>query len=657
MDKLIPKYLPPRPFIPVKNKYYLTTNVEDFHVVLYYINPNKASLVVRNLESEAGWIYNLQLKILSNNEEEIINIGKYDNNYMHLDIETKKVILEPTNINNHQLIPKRIIQTFPKNKAFSLIHYNTIMTFIELNPEYEYYFYDDKRSEKFIKDNFSSDIFKAYKTLDIGKLKSELFRLCYLYLYGGCYVDCKFISKFSLRDYIESNDKFIITQDQNNNVYPGLIITVPKNQIILDAIKSYVNIILQRDYSNITHIFSSYSLTNSVNNSPKDVQIKFKYILPKIIDIKTNEEIIPGFNIDYFIYPHISYTVAFNEKKIYNNDIFLDNYTIKVYPYSSSEKFDFYIEDNKIKVIRTDSTNGWNLELKIKLINNITNEEKDVMIGSSDHNIKIVNINSIVIGSSENDIKSVGIISNEKKIQNAEFLDKYTIKVYPYPFPDRFDFSIEGDKIRVKRLYSPTGWGQQLKIRLIDNFTNEEKDVMIGSSDHNIKIVDINSNAKKIQTNVGFLDKYTIKVYPYPFPDRFDFSIEGDKIRVKRLDSPTGWGQQLKIRLIDNFTNEEKDVMIGSSDHNIKIVDINSNAKKIQTNVGFLDKYTIKVYPYPFPDRFDFSIEGDKIRVKRLDSPTGWGQQLKIRLIDIMTNEEKDVMIGSSDHNVKIVKI
>ncbi|MEM3857871.1 MAG: hypothetical protein QW478_00550, partial [Candidatus Micrarchaeaceae archaeon] len=80
MKLVIPKYLPQRNFIPIKNKYYLLHHNNHFHCVIYFINYNKAKVIIRNLDSETGWNQNLYIKIFDDISEETINIPKQGKN-------------------------------------------------------------------------------------------------------------------------------------------------------------------------------------------------------------------------------------------------------------------------------------------------------------------------------------------------------------------------------------------------------------------------------------------------------------------------------------------------------------------------------------------------------------------------------------------------
>ena len=67
----------------------------------------------------------------------------------------------------------------------------TLKDTIKMNPEYTLYYFDHSDRKKFMKEyaNASSNIYKIYKKLIPGAFQADLFRLCILEKYGGCYSD------------------------------------------------------------------------------------------------------------------------------------------------------------------------------------------------------------------------------------------------------------------------------------------------------------------------------------------------------------------------------------------------------------------------------------------------------------------------------------
>lgn len=156
--------------ILIKNNYYITDNPhnDEFHIAIYYVANNKCKIIVRRLDS-AEWGQDLKIIIMDidNVHFEKISLGSCDENLKVVDIYTN-IILQQT-IYEDQVIPKVIIQTSNENMNKSIFHYNSIISFVELNPEYEYKFFNDDDCRKFIVENFK-DIIDEYDLLVPGKI-------------------------------------------------------------------------------------------------------------------------------------------------------------------------------------------------------------------------------------------------------------------------------------------------------------------------------------------------------------------------------------------------------------------------------------------------------------------------------------------------------
>jgi len=88
-------------------------------------------------------------------------------------------------------IPKNIFQT---HKSFNYIKtkpklLNAVKSWTKFSNEFNYYFYNDKMCENFMKEHFDGVIYNAYIMLPMGVMKADLWRYCIIYKYGGIYSD------------------------------------------------------------------------------------------------------------------------------------------------------------------------------------------------------------------------------------------------------------------------------------------------------------------------------------------------------------------------------------------------------------------------------------------------------------------------------------
>lgn len=138
----------------IKNNYFITDNDfnDDFSIIIYYLADNKCKIIIRRLDDYC-WGQDLKIKIMTidDTEYEKISLGSCDENFKIIEFYTNILLYKIDYID--QLIPKVIVQTSNYDMNLNIYHYNSIMTFIDLNPEYEYKFFTDDECRQFIKNN------------------------------------------------------------------------------------------------------------------------------------------------------------------------------------------------------------------------------------------------------------------------------------------------------------------------------------------------------------------------------------------------------------------------------------------------------------------------------------------------------------------------
>ena len=335
----------------------------------------------------------IKLYNLNDNSFENISLGSSKYNKKIIYISTN-IELEPV-IYIDQNIPKTIIQTSKTNKYNSLLHFNSVHTFLELNPEYEYYFFDDTDSRLFIKNNFDESVLDAFDLLYPGAYKADLFRYCYIFINGGCYFDNKYILRKPLRKIIKPEYDNLLCKDINDALMFNSVILYIKNR---EEIKSCIyNIVdnIKNNYYGLCslsptgpRLFNKYTNNENIILNHKVFGKNYnecKVLIKKDNELFANTHYKGYYNRDR---EREEYHFLYDKKEIYYLNLKkINNYTILVYPHIYNDKYDFdIIDDLFIKIIRIDSNNGWGLNLKIKLINNLTNDIKIINIGSSQYN-------------------------------------------------------------------------------------------------------------------------------------------------------------------------------------------------------------------------------------------------------------------------------
>jgi hypothetical protein len=239
----------------------------------------------------------------------------------------------------------------------------------------------------------------------------------------------------------------------------------------------------------------------------------------------------------------------------------------------------------------------------------------------------------------------------------------YKILLYKNKYKDKFYITIENDKIYIQRKDDSIGWGQNLELIVRDKIKNTDEIITVGSSEENIKTIDFITHKNITDKNYYENDIYKIFSISKKFNDVFKIIYDEDTkiINIIRLDDNIGWGQNLKLKYVNKINNREKIINIGKSlKNNLKI---NIDVEKLNyTNIYNYyesDNYIINVLENIYNDKFiiHFFEDNNTIYIKRIDSKNGWGQCLKLKIFNIISNHSFIIYIGPSKINELYKKI
>ena len=419
---LIPEFLPPRNDRLIINHYEIINHgyPDEFHIVVYFVEKNKCKIIVRRMDSEDGWGLDLQIKI----GDDIITIGPSNQNFICITNHTK-VNLTPREP-QEQKIPKTIIQTYSSTRPQSLLHYNAVMSFIELNPDYSYHFFDNKKSRQFIKDNFPPRVLKAYDLLNPKAFKADLFRYCYIYKHGGCYFDHKFVCQTPLFKYIKPGDSNVFCKDMYEyGMFNAVFISVAQTNEMKATINQVVRNVEERQYGrgvlDVTGpmLFDQFTHNQNVclhHTDGRKIMYNGHQILKTAFSGYYDKQVLRKENYGDLWVQKLVY---------YSNYCESNNYIIMTKPISveqinevrvamltkgrlhrvkeriiqSSKQFNilyihfiFELNGNQLKIKRIDSNSGWDNNIIVTIINNQNSDSRDINIGSSSSNNKIISI-------------------------------------------------------------------------------------------------------------------------------------------------------------------------------------------------------------------------------------------------------------------------
>jgi hypothetical protein len=408
------KSLKTRESVPIENKYHINS-FGDYTLNIYYISDNSCEVKILRHDEDYKGIY---VDIIFDDTGEYITLKSSEKSCYTFIINTTKTVLKPLIFTPNQLIPKTIIQTNENNNYKNNLDMNAQSSIIDANPEYDYIFYNSTERRNFMKQNFDINIVSAYDTLVSGAYQSDMFRYAYLYINGGCYLDFKMISRVPLREIIKPDDDFLICIDyeKTNVVSKNIgksflnspIMTIPKNILLLNTlnmcaynIKNNQSTFLEESKhggcQKILDITGPTLFYTCLNDKISEKQIRFKHFI-----INNDETIYKNFQIfdldqnkEIFSKSHKSYCYDNHYSELWNkNELFYRNFSIighlhiYVYPMPYDDKFTFELMDKNILRIFSCSKEGWWADLKIKIINNITSETFNIIVGRNCSGVK-----------------------------------------------------------------------------------------------------------------------------------------------------------------------------------------------------------------------------------------------------------------------------
>jgi mannosyltransferase OCH1-like enzyme len=219
------------------------------------------------IQQNQAKIKQYQEKIKQHNEN-VNTINNY--NKLNTSFELKE--------NYNSIIPLNLYTCWHTKNLPPLMKKNYILL-IENNPEFSHYLYDENDCRGFIKNNFSIDVYNAYNKLIPCAYKADLWRYCVLYINGGVYVDIKYSCTNGFKFIALTEKEHFVRDVQEKSVYNALIVTLPKNEILLKTINKIVENVKNIYYGeNPLYPTGPKLLTNFISTNDPMVDLKHSLI-------------------------------------------------------------------------------------------------------------------------------------------------------------------------------------------------------------------------------------------------------------------------------------------------------------------------------------------------------------------------------------------
>jgi tetratricopeptide (TPR) repeat protein len=142
-------------------------------------------------------------------------------------------------------IPQNIVQFWDKKEIFPSMK-EVMRSWSDLNPDFDYHLFDDQSAQDFIQKYHSSDVLRAFRTANHPAMRSDLFRMAYLYECGGVYADADDLCIKPISEFISEGSDLIFVQEPTGSIGNNFLAVKQKHAFILYALNSIVNNILDK---------------------------------------------------------------------------------------------------------------------------------------------------------------------------------------------------------------------------------------------------------------------------------------------------------------------------------------------------------------------------------------------------------------------------
>lgn len=257
---LLPKYIPKRSSLTTVKNLELVIIPEDVHVVFTYIDESSMLMTVSVFdESLEGSDYDVVFTLNGVRFYTVIKITREDSSVITKFSQVinlapfPNITIEPDVYDNTKNL--ELIQT-SKSQNVTRSRFYSVCTVLNASFDFKYRFFDDEDVKRFVESHYSNIVKDAMNNLVPGAYISDIFRYCYLYLFGGVYVDCKKIMYVTFDDYINKalNNTSILAKEifvrdvYDNMSYNAIIVCDKESKVIKIALMYAVFMIVNNVY-------------------------------------------------------------------------------------------------------------------------------------------------------------------------------------------------------------------------------------------------------------------------------------------------------------------------------------------------------------------------------------------------------------------------
>lgn len=156
--------------------------------------------------------------------------------------------------NFEDFIPKIIIQTYHRKEKIPSKIYENIQKY---SSGYQHIIFDDNECRSFLKEHYDLSYVHVFNNLRRGPHKADFFRYCYLYKFGGVYLDIKVELLKPLDEIITHRNHLYTVLSLNKGSIFQAILFCPKEKPIL---KLLIDNIIQTNAAKKTFAYNYFTI-------------------------------------------------------------------------------------------------------------------------------------------------------------------------------------------------------------------------------------------------------------------------------------------------------------------------------------------------------------------------------------------------------------
>ncbi|APB98204.1 tetratricopeptide repeat protein [Polynucleobacter asymbioticus] len=184
----------------------------------------------------------------------VAQIAKDEPNHLGLALHLLTLMAQAKKLNQgYKVVAKNMMRKIPisiiqfwDNKVVPLGIEEIMQSWRNLNPSSRYQLFDDQSAQQFIQTHHLPDILRAFRMANHPAMRSDLFRLAYLYEFGGIYADADDLCINPIDQFIGGGIDLILVQEPTGSIGNNFLAASPKHPFIKFALSCVVQNILNR---------------------------------------------------------------------------------------------------------------------------------------------------------------------------------------------------------------------------------------------------------------------------------------------------------------------------------------------------------------------------------------------------------------------------